>query len=157
MLVYILFAGALVSAILSTVDSALLVASSLFSHNLFARGRTGVDEATKVRVARAGVIVFGAAAYGLALGVDRVSELIDLTNGFGTAGTIVLLAFGLFTRFGGAMAAATALALGSIVYVAGYLREWELTYVPALAAAFGGYLAVAALESRRTRSSASQR
>jgi Na+/proline symporter len=145
---YILFAGALVSAILSTVDSALLVASSLFSHNLFARGRTGADEAAKVRVARAGVIVFGIAAYGLALGVGDVGELIELTNGFCTAGTVVLLGFGLFTRFGGARAAATALALGSVVYDAGYVREWELTYVRALAAALGGYLAVAILERR---------
>ncbi|MGE3802835.1 MAG: sodium:solute symporter family protein, partial [Candidatus Kapaibacterium sp.] len=41
---YALFAGALVSAILSTVDSALLVASSLISHNLIVPLRPGMSE-----------------------------------------------------------------------------------------------------------------
>jgi uncharacterized sodium:solute symporter family permease YidK len=102
-----------------------------------------------VRLARSGVIGFGFAAYGLALASGGVGELIDLTNGFGTAGTVALLGFGLFTGFGGAAAAGTALALGSAVFVAGYLGEWELTYLTALASAFAGYVAVALLERLR--------
>ena len=43
-ILYVVFAGALVSAILSTVDTALLVAGSLISHNLINRLSPGRDE-----------------------------------------------------------------------------------------------------------------
>lgn len=46
-LVYVAFAGALVSAILSTVDTALLVAGSLISHNLLNRFAPTKDEVAK--------------------------------------------------------------------------------------------------------------
>lgn len=61
-LLYTFFAGALVSAILSTVDSALLVAASLVSHNLIVPLRPGMPERSKVRIARAGVAIFGIVA-----------------------------------------------------------------------------------------------
>src|SRR5690606_2335817 len=51
-LLYTLFAGALVSAILSTVDSTLLVSASLVSHNIIVPRRPEMSEAAKVRVAR---------------------------------------------------------------------------------------------------------
>jgi len=44
-ILYVLFAGALVSAILSTVDSTLLVSSSLVSHNIIVPLRPGISEA----------------------------------------------------------------------------------------------------------------
>jgi hypothetical protein len=56
---YALFAGGLISAILSTVDSTLLVASGLLSHNLLVPLFGVTDEAAKVRLARAGVLGFG--------------------------------------------------------------------------------------------------
>jgi Na+/proline symporter len=49
-ILYVVFAGALVSAILSTVDTALLVAGSLISHNLINRLSPGRDEGGKVLV-----------------------------------------------------------------------------------------------------------
>ena len=62
---YAIFAGALISAILSTVDSALLAAASLVSHNLIVPLLPG-HRSDEAPLARAGVIVFGVVAYVLA-------------------------------------------------------------------------------------------
>ena len=74
---YILFVGALVSAILSTVDSTLLAASSLVSHNFIVSLRPDMPDARKLFLARAGVVIFGVAAYALALGADNIFELVQ--------------------------------------------------------------------------------
>jgi len=140
---YTLFAGALISAILSTVDSTLLVASSLFSHNLVLRVWTGASEPAKVRLARAGVVGFGVIAYLLAIGSESVSALIEQTNGFGSAGVFVIVVFGLFTRLGGAPSAFAALAAGVVVYFAGLADEWPYAYLASLLAALGVYVAAA--------------
>lgn len=101
---YIMFAGALVSAILSTVDSALLAAASLVSHNLVVPLRPGMSERAKVGFARAGVIVFGIVAYVLALSAEGVYALVESASAFGSAGVFIVAVFALFTRFGGARA-----------------------------------------------------
>ena len=64
---YVLFAGALISAILSTVDSCLLAAASLVSHNLILPLKPTLSERGKIRAARIGVVVFGILAYVIAL------------------------------------------------------------------------------------------
>ena len=70
-LLYVLFAGALVSAILSTVDSALLVAAGMLSHNLAVPLLPGLSERDKVRLARAGVALLGLVAYAMAYRAER--------------------------------------------------------------------------------------
>jgi Na+/proline symporter len=75
-LLYVLFAGALVSAILSTVDGALLVAGGLVSHNVVVQMRPGLSEAAKVRLARGFVALFGVLAYVMALRAERVYALV---------------------------------------------------------------------------------
>jgi Na+/proline symporter len=142
---YTLFAGALVSAILSTVDSALLVSSSLFSHNIVGRLRPNLDERMKLRVARTCTVGFGLIALGLAATSTSVGDLMELTNGFGSAGVFALVVFGLFSRVGGPWSAFGALTGGAAVYVAGYLGEWSHPYLAALATAFAAYLALALL------------
>jgi SSS family transporter len=142
---YLLFAGALVSAILSTVDSTLLVASSLFSHNLVLRSWPQASERAKVRLARAGVVGFGVVAYLLAIGSDSVSTLIEQTNGFGSAGVFVIVVFGLFTSIGGAASAFAALGAGVVVYFAGLWTDYEYAYLASLVAALCLYLAGAGI------------
>ncbi len=147
---YTLFAGALVSAILSTVDSTLLVASSLFSRNLLAPLLPSLSERGKLRTARLGVAGFGVVALALAFQFDSVGELIDITNGFGSAGLLVILMFGLYTRFGGPRSALTALLLGVAVYLGATFAELEFIYLPAVGAALAGYVLVALFERRGT-------
>ncbi|MGH7963095.1 MAG: sodium:solute symporter family protein [Candidatus Binatia bacterium] len=155
---YILFAGALVSAILSTVDSTLLAASALVSHNLIVSVVPGLSEATKIRVARIGVLVFGIIAYVLALYTEGIYHLVETASAFGGAGIFTLFIFGLCTRIGSAPSAFAALAVGSIVWIHGtYIVESSAPYVLSLVSAFAAYLIVAgasrALPSQRSNRS----
>jgi Na+/proline symporter len=141
---YILFAGALISAILSTVDSCLLAAASLTSHNLVVPLMPQLSERGKVRCARIGVVVFGVAAYVIALFAEGVYELVATASAFGSAGIFVVGMFGLFSRVGGPASAHAALVAGMAVWAAGALLEWPTPYIVALAAAVGAYLLGAA-------------
>ena len=145
---FVVFAGALVSAILSTVDSALLVASSLLSHNIVVQLRPGLSEKAKVRVARAGVAVLGVCAYLMAVRAERVYELVEESSAFGSAGIVTVVAFGLFTRIGGTGSALTSLVVGVTTWVLGaHVLALPYPYLTALAAASGSYLTAAALGS----------
>jgi SSS family transporter len=146
-LLYTLFAGALLSAILSTVDSALLVAASLVSHNLIVPMRPGLSEARKVRIARTGVIVFGVLAYVMAMFAEGVYHLVEQASAFGSAGIVVIVTFGLFTPIGGRLAAFAALATGVTVWVVGsYALDLPFAYLAALGSSILAYLVVALIE-----------
>lgn len=119
---YALFAGALLSAILSTVDSALLVSASLVSHNVIVPLRPDITEAGKIHVARGGVVVFGVLAYVFALQAEGVYDLVQQASAFGSAGIFTVVCFGLFTRFGGPAAAVASLLVGVILWVDGSSR-----------------------------------
>jgi len=147
---YILFAGALVSAILSTVDSALLAAASLFSHNLLLSLRPATSEVVKVRMARAGVMVFGTIAYVMAMHAEGVYALVEEASAFGSAGVFVVGAAALFSRFGGPRAAASSLIAGAAMYGYGaYHAGWETPYLASLFGSAVVYTVVAMLEPRR--------
>jgi SSS family transporter len=148
---YVLFAGALVSAILSTVDSALLSASALLSRNLLLAGRPATGERTRVRIARLGVVAFGGIAWLLAHDAERVFDLIENASGFGSAGVLVAAVFGLFTRVGGRVAAAAAIGGGAVTWIlAAYgVRDFAYPFLASLAAALGGYLCGSLAGDRR--------
>ncbi|MCX8036554.1 MAG: sodium:solute symporter family protein [Candidatus Sumerlaeia bacterium] len=138
---YILFAGALVSAILSTVDSTLLAASALTMHNLVMPLRNGLTEAGKLRATRLGVAAFGLLAWYLALQADTVFELVESSSSFGSAGIFAITVLGLFTRLGGSPSAYAALLVGMLVWVIGtYVFALEVVYLYALGGAFAAYL-----------------
>jgi len=143
---YAVFAGALISAILSTVDSTLLVASGLFSHNLVVPVVPGIPERHKVLLARAAVGGFGIIAYVLALKAEGVYALVEQASAFGSAGTLVIVCFGLFTRFGGAAAATLTLAAGMGTYLVASFTGYAYPFLASLAAALGTYVGGAALE-----------
>ncbi len=146
---YVVFAGALVSAILSTVDSALLVAGGLVSHNVVVQLRPGLSEAAKVRIARVAVAVFGVLAYVMALRAERVYGLVEEASSFGSAGIVTVVAFGLFTRIGGRGSALAALLAGVGVWIVGaYVVGVPYPYISSLAAAVAAYLLAAIGGSR---------
>jgi SSS family solute:Na+ symporter len=147
---YVLFVGALVSAILSTVDSCLLVSGSLISHNLVVPRLPRISEAGRLRAARLGVIGSGLAAWYLALSSDSVLGLVEEASGFGSAGILALVIFALWGRgFGGPVAALAALIGGVGVWIAAhFVYQLPYDYLASVAAAFGGYVLVAVLERR---------
>jgi SSS family transporter len=147
---YVLFAGALISAILSTVDSALLASASLVEHNLVVSLKPGIAEADKVRLARAGVVVFGIVAYVLALHAEGVYALVEEASAFGSAGIFTAAVFGLFTKFGGVHAATAALVAGIALWIAGeYVLHLATPYLVSLAGAVAAYAAFAFTEKAR--------
>lgn len=137
---HVVFVGALVSAILSTVDSALLSAGSLTAHNFVLPLLRRTSERTKLTINRAAVVLFGVVAYALALGSEGVYALVEEASAFGTAGVFVCVMFGLFSSVGGARSALFALLLGFVVYLLGqHVVMLAHPYLASLLAALVGY------------------
>ncbi len=142
--IFVMYAGALISAILTTVDSALLAAASLLSHNIVLRLKPDVSERGKVALARGGVTLLGLLAFGLALRSEGISSLVELASAFATAGIFVAFAFGLFTGWGGAASAYAAIVTGAVVWAGGKLvLELEAPYITGVLGAVAAYAAVA--------------
>jgi len=131
---YAVFVGGLVSAILSTVDSTLLVSSGLFSHNLLVPILGVQDEKAKLRLARAGVLGFGLLASLLALRSDGVLALVEQASAFGSAGIFVTSLFALFTTWGDARAAIATLVVGVGVYISAVVMDSSTPFLWSVAA-----------------------
>lgn len=147
-LVYAAFVGAFISAILSTVDSTLLTASGLLSHNLIVPIARITSERAKVLVARAGVVAFGAIAYALAVTADGVFALVEQASALGSSGALIAICFGLFTRFGGAAAAMATLLAGTGVYVVSALAGHAYPFLLSVLVALLTYVSVGVYEHR---------
>jgi solute:Na+ symporter, SSS family len=146
---YILLVGAIVSAILSTVASALLAAAALLSHNLVVPLRPHLSAHAKVRIARIAVVASGVIAYVLARHSEGVYELVEDASAFGSAGIFAAAVIGLFTTFGHVRAAYAALIVGCISWVTGnYLVELAQPYLASVVAAFVAYALFALTEAR---------
>jgi Na+/proline symporter len=142
----VIFAGAVISAILSTVDSVLLSGGSVLSHNLLASLRPGMSETSRVRAARICVVVLGLVAFLIALRSTTIHELVETASSIGSSGLIVVALFGLFTRFGGPAAAIAALVVGAGVWLAGIAFPFTSgPYVLAVGMATLAYVAAAFL------------
>ncbi len=137
---YVIFVGALISAILSTVDTILLVAAGLLARNLVGPVLKVTDERTKLRLARSGVVLCGAIALYLALGGRGVAELVQEASSFGTAGTLVVVCFGLFTKYGGPRAAVVTLLGGLAAYAGATAIELPYPFITSLGSAVALYL-----------------
>ena len=140
-LVYVAFAGALVSAILSTVDTALLVAGSLISHNLLNRFAPTQDEGRKVLIGRIAVALCGIASFVLAITGDSVYALVEEASGFGSSGILVCLLAALFVKRGGVYAAWGSLTAGIVSWILfAYIHEIPTPYLVSIASALAGYI-----------------
>lgn len=146
---YVVFAGALISAILSTVDSTLLVASALLSHNLIIPSLGITDERAKVLLTRVGVVTFGVGAYLFARQATGVFALVEQASAFGSAGALVTVSFGLFTRWGGPRSAIATLAAGVVTYLVANVAGAATPFLLSLAASLGCYVIGALVERPR--------
>jgi len=141
---FVVFAGALFSAVLSTVDSALLAVSGLATENLYARVRPQAGEREKLRVARVFTVVAGLAALLVAFSGETIYGLVELASSLGSAGVIVALLIGLRSRFGGEAAALAALAAGLVTIVlADYVFVLPGGFLLSIAAAAAAYVLTA--------------
>jgi Na+/proline symporter len=143
---YAIFAGSLTSAILSTVNSTLLIASGLMSHNLIIPTLGITNERTKVVLARAGVALFGVIAYVLAVRSLGVFALVEQASAFGSTGALVTITFGLFTRFGGPRTALATLTLGLVSYLVASYGNVPHPFLLSFGVALASYLLGGMLE-----------
>ncbi|MGQ0700503.1 MAG: sodium:solute symporter family protein [Panacagrimonas sp.] len=154
---YVLFAGALISAILSTVNSALLSAGGLAAHNFIAPLIPGLGDLGKLRLARAAVVASGIVAYVLALRSESIYQLVADASAFGGGGVFIVVTFGLFTRIGGIASAYAAFVAGMLAWFWGsYVQEIEYSYVVSIVASLVAYLVFAPVGSRGVRSTVPQ-
>ncbi|MBK8504780.1 MAG: sodium:solute symporter family protein [Saprospiraceae bacterium] len=117
---YVLFIGALLSAIISTVDSALLTCGSLTAHNILLpllQDRKTVSETLKVKLARSSVVLYGLIAYIMALYAEGVYHLVEEASSFGSSGLVVVIFFALYAKSWSPLAAMLSLLGGVISYI----------------------------------------
>jgi SSS family transporter len=127
-LAYLIFLSALVSAILSTVNSNLLSVSSLTSVNILSRVHQGATEREKLRVARWTTIGAGIVALAIAWEAGSIYGLIALTSVFGQSGLLVAFLFGVYSRFGRARAALAAI-LAGVAFNLWSLILWPMAHL----------------------------
>jgi SSS family transporter len=146
---YILFSGALVSAILSTVHSALHAPAAQVSHNIITRLRPDLDAAGRLTSVRMTVLALSVVAFVLALSAERIKDLVEIGSAFGSAGVFVAAAFGMFSGIGGARSALASIITGAAVWALGrFALDWTAPYITALCLSTVAYLAVAQLETK---------
>jgi solute:Na+ symporter, SSS family len=117
---YIIFVGALVSAILSTVDSTLLSASALLSHNIIYPSFKNLTERQKVLVARSGVFISGLIAYGIAFTSDSITGLVELASSLGGPSILVIALIALYVKRGDSTNAMIAICVSIITWASGH-------------------------------------
>lgn len=151
-ILYALFVGALMSAILSTVDSALLVSGSLISHNVILAIFYDHDasETIKLRIARISVIFFGISAYILALYADGVYALVEEASAFGSAGIVVCIIFAAYGKFGGPIAASCTLLIGITTYIIfAYFITMNFPFIISLVSSILSYVIIGYMEKTK--------
>ena len=135
-LLYVLFTGAILCAILSTVDSTLLAAAAVVSHNIIVPLRPALRDDAKLRISRICVVCGGVIACVLALSAESIYKLVSSASAFGGGGLFVLMLLGMFTRLGGARSGLAALIVSMAVWAWGnYIGQWESPFVASLAVA----------------------
>lgn len=117
-----LFLGALLSAILSSADSALLAPSSVFSENVVRPLWPGLTERGLLWTARATVVVFTCLALLLALRFRTVYELMLTALEAGVAGMIAPFTAGLYWKRCNAWGALSGMLGGTAVW--GLVSFW---------------------------------
>lgn len=147
---YVLFIGALISAILSTVNTTLLSIGGLVGHNIVINGLPQLfrHEKSKVRLQRWLVVGAAILTYGIAAGGENIYALIEASSSFGSAGLVVCLVCGLWARRGTQLSALAAMGAGVAGYgVLQYVYEWPAAYSGTLILAVIAYWIAASIKT----------
>lgn len=138
---YIIFIGALVASILSTVDTTLLASSALLSHNLLYPAFPDLPEKRKVLLARACTLFSGVFCYVIAYSSDSIMELIETASSLGGPSVLVVTLAAIWEKRGTAFNAIFAMVASVITWAIGHVVHLEfkviLTVVVCAVAYFG--------------------
>jgi SSS family transporter len=166
---YILLMGAIISAILSTVDTTLLAVSAIAQRNLIEPVARDLPEPRKLMLGRSLTLLAGLMAYAIAASGETIKGLVEIASSFGSAGIVVALLIGLHSGYGREKAALAALFAGAVLSFLGYgmpawfvglfdeaaaeamplwTQGYEGSFVISVLGALGAYSGVAELERR---------
>jgi Na+/proline symporter len=148
---FVIFMGALISVVLSTVVGTLITIAALASHNLILPARPDLGERERVLITRVLVAVSGVGAYFIAAAGENVLGLVIFADSLGTSGLLVTIVIGLyFWRFGGPAAAMCAFAAGLAGFPLGnYALGLDAPFLFSVALALAAYVGVAVWERTR--------
>ncbi|MES2212926.1 MAG: sodium:solute symporter, partial [Pseudomonadota bacterium] len=145
---FVIFVGALLSAILSILESSLLTAAALMAHNILVPLFPKITESQKVASARVFVVISGFLAYFIATSSDTIFGLASASASFGSAGILVTTLFGLWFYKGSAITALATLFMGITATLLGeYYFEWEATFIFSLILCLCTYILGLLIES----------
>ncbi|MEW5901500.1 MAG: sodium:solute symporter [Acidobacteriota bacterium] len=148
-ILFVVFSGALISAIISTVDSILLAIAALASHNLIVPLFGVRSDRSRVLIGRIAVLASGITAYVIALHGKGIYELVLIASSFGTAGVLVITLLGLYSRFGGQAAALSSLVAGLLLTpLATYALRLEAPFLSSILGSLAAFAAGAALAKK---------
>lgn len=114
---YIVFIGALVSAILSTVDTTLLAGSALLSHNIIYPTFKNLTERQKVLVARLGTLASGVVAYFIAFSSESITGLVETASSLGGPSILIIILIALYVKKGNDKNAIFAMSMSLVTWV----------------------------------------
>ena len=152
---YALFLGSLISAILSTIDSALLSSTALAGHNIVVPMFPDITERQKTQIERLLVVASGIFCCYVAMAGDSIFSLVEMASSFGSAGLVVCVLTGLYTKAGSLKAAVGTLAAGVIFSVLfDYVLGFDAPYLTSLAGCAIVYGAIALYEKAKGKDQA---
>ena len=156
----IIFIVALLSAVLSTIDSAILAPAVVLAQNVVLQI---FPQAPRLATNYFAVLVVAVASVGMAFAGESAYQLLEDAYALTLVGLFVPLAIGLYSQWGGAAAALTAMIVGSGLWGFHYAIGWEYFFepllpevlhipfeIPATVCGLIGYALVASLPRRRT-------
>lgn len=147
---YVLFMGALVSAMLSTIDSIFLSTSALVTQNFIVHLTPNMTDKHKLRWARLTVALSALSSYVIARFSSGIYDLLESASSFGTAGVLVVTLFALWSRWGGPFAAGLCLLGGILIYPLGeYILKIQAPFVITLISCLVIYVTVGLFEQKR--------
>ena len=116
-----IFVGAMLAAIMSSADSALLATASVISVNIAPLFKPDIDARQKLQVTRIAIVVCGIVAVYVALEVQAVLQLMFDANSFMLVSVVVPFIAGVWWKKANRTGALAAMAVGFLAWV---LSEW---------------------------------
>lgn len=150
---YVLFSGALISAILSTTDCTLLAGGSVLARNVFAIHKSTLSAKRQLILSRCFVGGLGAIAYIVALHTESIFQLVKDGTAIGSTGLLITMLAALATRHQpNQYAALGALLTGITAWsVLQYVIRYEYPYLLSLALAGAVYGVVYQVQKYRQK------
>jgi SSS family solute:Na+ symporter len=125
----IVFIVALLSAVLSTIDSAILAPAVVLAQNIILRI---FPQAPRLPTNYLAVLAVSAASVGMAFAGETAYQLLEDAYALTLVGLFVPLTIGLYSRWGGSAAALTAMIIGGGLWGFHYAVGWEFFLQPLL-------------------------